>query len=370
MRHLPVTLVAVYLVLNMTLFGQERASQFILPEIAEVGKGGLIRSELIFGLDDRPTPQCHASTIIETDQGLLAAWFAGTHEKHRDVGIWTSSNTDGTWSVPVEVADGVQNDTLRYPCWNPVLFQPQGGHLMLFYKVGPSPSEWWGMVKTSADHGHSWSDAQKLGHSQHGDLLGPIKNQPLQLSDGTIISPTSMEFETLENEDYWRVYFEISRDNGRTWRATDFINDGVEFDAIQPSILIHPEGMLQILCRTRQGVISQSWSGDGGVTWSKMTVTGLPNPNAGTDALTLKDGRHLLVYNHTTSGGDFPRGRNMLNLAISDDGLEWKPALTLEKQEGEYSYPTVIQDSQGLIHITYTYRRQSVKHAVVDVSQL
>jgi predicted neuraminidase len=101
-----------------------------------------------------------------------------------------------------------------------------------------------------------------------------------------------------------------------------------------------------------------------------MTAINLPNPNAGTDAVTLRDGRHLLVYNHTTGSGSFPKGRNMLNVAISADGLNWKPVLTLERQEGEYSYPAVIQASDGLVHITYTYQRQSVKHVVIDPTRI
>ena len=146
--------------------------------------------------------------------------------------------------------------------------------------------------------------------------------------------------------------------------------DAIAFDAIQPSILTYSSGKMQILCRTRQSRIAQSWSEDNGKTWSEMTATDLPNPNAGTDAVTLKDGRQLLVYNHTVRGGEFPSGRNMLNLAISKDGSGWTPVMTLERQKGEYSYPAIIQASDGLVHITYTYRRQSVKYVVIDPGEL
>ncbi len=101
-----------------------------------------------------------------------------------------------------------------------------------------------------------------------------------------------------------------------------------------------------------------------------MTATSLPNPSAGTDAVTLKDGRQLLIYNHTTNKGDFPKGRNMLNLATSTDGANWKPVMTLERQNGEYSYPAIIQGEDGLVYITYTYRRKSVKFVVIDPSKL
>ncbi len=369
----------------LMLLGSSLNAQ-IIPELARVGQGAYLRGELIYSLDNRPTPECHASTIEEIDGGIIAAWFGGAHEKNKDVSIWISRNIKGTWSHPTEVANGIQNDILRYPCWNPVLFQPDEGSLMLFYKVGPSPSEWWGMLATSEDDGQTWSGHRKLGKSKYGDLLGPIKNKPVQLQDGSIICPTSIEYENENNEDFWRVYFEISKDHGQTWKVTDYVNDGIEFDAIQPSILFHPNnlppgphaeteragsgGKMQILCRTQQQVISQSWSEDGGKTWSNMTATSLPNPNAGTDAVTLMDGRQLLVYNHTTRAGSFPKGRNMLNVAISNDGINWQPALTLERQEGEYSYPAVIQSSDGLVHITYTYQRLSVKHVVIDPTRI
>ena len=147
------------------------------------------------------------------------------------------------------------------------------------------------------------------------------------------------------------------------------INDGIEFDAIQPSILTYENGDMQILCRTIQNVISESWSEDGGLSWSPMKATELPNPSAGTDAVSLQDGRQLLVYNHSKRGRQEP-GRNILNVAISGDGLAWKPVMTLENQKGEYSYPAVIQASDGLVHITYTYDRKSVKYVVIDPQQL
>ncbi|MEQ6120957.1 sialidase family protein [Reichenbachiella sp. MALMAid0571] len=357
-------------VLLVFVYGSAVAQDQSVPALAKVGEGGLLKSELIYALEGRQTPECHASTIVEIDGGLAAAWFGGTEEKDDDVGIWVSRNTNGKWSTPVEVANGIQNKKLRYPCWNPVLFQPKQGPLMLFYKVGPDPRTWWGMLITSKDGGKTWSKPKKLGENQHGHLLGPIKNKPVQLADGTIVCPTSVEYYDDNKELFWRVYFEMSKDNGKTWESTEYINDGVEFDAIQPSVLFYPNNKLQVLCRTRQSVVSQSWSEDGGKTWGEMTATSLPNPNSGTDAVTLKDGRQLLIYNHTIRKGGFPNGRDMINLAISEDGIDWKPVMTLERQKGEYSYPGIIQGKDGLVYITYTYDRQSVKHVVVDPDKL
>ena len=124
-----------------------------MATIAEPGKNGYILGEFIYSLENKPTPECHASTIEETSKGLIAAWFGGTHERNKDVGIWVAHKEGDQWSTPVEVVNGVQSDTLRYPCWNPVLFQPKSGPLLLFYKVGPSPREWWGMLVTSDDEG-------------------------------------------------------------------------------------------------------------------------------------------------------------------------------------------------------------------------
>jgi len=346
---------------------------FTLPPLAQPGQGAYLSGELIYPLDNKPTPECHASTIVETPTGLVSAFFAGTHEKNPDVGIRVSRMVDGKWTWPEEVVNGVQNDTLRYPLWNPVLFQPKEGPLLLFYKEGPDPRTWWGMLITSSDGGKTWSKPEKMGTDEKiGQLLGPVKNKPIQLEDGTIISPSSTEIMLEDGDVDWMVHFEISKDNGKTWEVVGPINDGKEFDAIQPSILTYPDGKMQVLCRTRQNVISQSWSEDQGQTWSKMTATELPNPNSGTDAVTLADNRQLLIYNHTTKEGEEPKGRNMLNLAISDDGINWKPVMTLENKPAKagYSYPAIIQTSDGMVHITYTYMRQSVKHVVVDPKKL
>lgn len=346
--------------------------KFHIPDLAKPGEGGYVSGELIYPLDNKPTPQCHASTIVETPTGLVAAFFSGTHEKNPDVGISVTRFENGKWTWPKEVANGVESPSLRYPCWNPVLFQPERGPLMLFYKVGPDPRTWWGMLMTSEDGGKTWSKPSKLGKNKKiGHLLGPVKNKPVQLADGSILCPSSTEYKEGDNTD-WMVHFELTRDMGKTWEVIGPINDGKAFDAIQPSVLFHDNGKLQVLCRTRQDVISQSWSEDGGKTWSEMTATALPNPNSGTDAVTLKDKRQLLVYNHTTKEGEEPKGRNMLNLAISDDGVEWTPVMTLENVPAEagYSYPAIIQTSDGLVHITYTYMRQTVKHVVVDPAKL
>ncbi|MBE0542726.1 MAG: exo-alpha-sialidase [Verrucomicrobia bacterium] len=322
-----------------------------------IAQPGLVKSGFIY--ETAPFPQCHASTIAESKSGVVAAWFGGTREKHPDVGIWVSRLQRGKWTSPVEVANGVQylkadGSAHRHPCWNPVLFQPRQGPLMLFYKVGPDPRTWWGMLTTSTDGGKTWSEPRRL--PEHID--GPVKNKPVQLANGDILCPSSTE------HDGWRVHFERTSDLGKTWSRVGPVNDGKEFSAIQPSILFLGGDKLMALGRTRQGMIFQIASDDLAQTWGAMTATALPNPNSGTDAVTLKDGRHLLVYNHVA------KGRSPLNVAVSTDGQNWQAALVLEHEPGEYSYPAVMQAKDGRVHITYTWKRQRVKHAVLDPAKL
>ena len=313
-----------------------------------------------FVFESAPFASAHASTIVETPEGLVAAWFGGTREGANDVGIWMSRRVSGQWSSPVEIANGIQPDGSRFPTWNPVLFDLRKGEIALFYKVGPSPREWWGMVRTSSDRGRTWSAARRLPEG----VLGPIKNKPVRLSDGTIVAPSSTE--SPASPSAWRVHFEISRDDGMTWRlARPQAGAGsAPIDAIQPSILVHTGGRLQAVGRTRSGRLFETWSSDRGDTWTPISLIDLPNPSAGTDAVTLRDGRHLLVYNHT------PKGRTPLNVAVTRDGRSWSAVHVLESEPGEYSYPAVIQTGDGLVHITYTWRRERIKHVVIDPAKI
>ena len=301
-----------------------------------------------------PCAMSHASTIAESGAALVAAWFGGSLESRPDVSILVSRNTGEGWSTPRVVADGRQEDGSRYACWNPVLFQPASGPLLLFYKVGRNPRTWWGMLMTSSDHGASWSTPRRLP----AGILGPIKNKPVQLANGDLLSPSSTE------HDGWQVHLERSTDLGETWERTDPINDGRVIASIQPSILVHANGHLQLLSRTKHHHIAESWSADGGKSWGEKQLISLPNPNSGTDAASLADGRQLLVYNHAK------HKRSPLNIALSSDGHHWKPALVLEHGMGEFSYPAVIQSADGLVHITYSWNLSRIRHVVLDPAKL
>ncbi|WP_295798294.1 exo-alpha-sialidase [uncultured Microbulbifer sp.] len=315
---------------------------------------------------DAGYPQSHASTLVQTDSGaLLAAWFGGTHERHQDVAIYVARWADGTWQPALKVATGSDSAGNPMPTWNPVLFQSPGQPLTLFYKVGPNPREWWGMMMQSADDGATWSHPARLPDG----MIGPVKNKPITTGMGAWLAPSSTE-----DNGQWRLHFEQSKDQGQNWTKTAEVDPGPGLDAIQPSILTYPDGRLQALARTKQGVMASTWSYDRGRNWTPLAAIDLPNPNSGTDAVTLASGLQLLVYNHSAHAPNTPgKGpRYPLNIALSRDGEHWYPALPLEAEpikEG-YGYPAVIQTDNGLVHISYTVGRKRIRHVVVDPSRL
>lgn len=307
-----------------------------------------------------PTPQSHASTLVESRGGaLLAAWFGGEREGAADVGIWLAHRGAEGWLPPQRVADGMQNNGRPQPVWNPVLFQPAQGPLQLYYKAGPNPRQWWGMLAVSSDDGAHWSPPRHLPDG----ILGPIKNKPLQLPSGRILAPSSSEDEA----GGWRVHIETSDDNGLLWQRGVALNDPAHIGAIQPSLLRHHDGCLQALGRSKQNRVFSVFSADEGASWGAMTLLDIENPNSGTDAVMLGDGRALLVYNPTPAGKDWWEGRGVLAVALSDDGLHWRRVLTLENSpKDEFSYPAVIQTRDGLVHISYTWKRRRIKHVALD----
>lgn len=322
------------------------------------GQGAWVKTQEELLFNNPPFKECHASTILEVTPGKrLIAYFGGTREGHKDVAIWLSEEENGKWKQPVEMANGIINDTLRYPTWNPVLFKANEGKVFLFYKVGPSPRDWWGMVRTSMDNGKTWTAPVKLPDG----VLGPIKNKPIQLADGTILAPSSTE-----TRESWKVHIEKSTDLGATWQIIP-VDMQTEFNVIQPSILTYANNKLQILCRSRHDRVVQAYSDDNGKTWGSLSKTDVLNPNSGTDAVTLKNGWQLLVYNPTIRGKEWSNGRGKLNVAVSKDGTQWTDIAVLENgTTEEYSYPAVIQAKDGKVHITYTYDRKNVKYVVLE----
>jgi predicted neuraminidase len=220
------------------------------PDTARDHASAILFREDIF--EKAPFAQCHASTIVDTGSGLVAAWFGGSAEGAADVGIWLARCEGGRWTSPLEVASGRAAGGVSEPCWNPVLFRPAGGPLLLFYKVGPSPSRWRGMLTRSADGGRTWAAPEALPEG----ITGPVKNRPIGLADGTILCGSSTE------SDGWRVHFETTKDMGATWARTDLLNDGKTLGLIQPALLRAGADGIIALMRSDAGRIYESRSAD------------------------------------------------------------------------------------------------------------
>lgn len=326
------------------------------------------KSELLFALGSATFPSSHASTVVQLKNGaLMSAWFGGTAEGKPDVAIWAANQTPAGWSAPVQLV----RET-NVPCWNPVLFHTADGRLWLYYKYGPSPGTWTGGRIYSTDEGKTWSTPEHLP----AGLLGPVRAKPLVLPNGTIVSGTSVE--TYRS---WAVWVDRSTDNGKTWTkigpivpptnptlgdANAAIPSQVPGSSdwkyttgiIQPSVVSLGGQHLRLYARSTAltSRVSVADSYDLGVTWTQARPLEVPNPNSGIDAVALRDGRVVLLYNNTTSG------RTPLNLAVSTDGEHFTMFRTLEDQPGEYSYPALIQAANGDLEMTYTYDRKTIKH--------
>ena len=380
-------------------------------------------------------PEAHASTIVELKNGdLVAGYFGGTHERNPDVCIWVNIKKKGSneWSKPILAADGVlslddpnahimglsglnddttpatkgpirtatDNSSLftlhsslnydyvtkttrlenvsdrlkRKACWNPVLYEMPDGELWLFFKIGSSVGDWTGWLTKSKDGGLTWSEKEPLPFDAEGRaFLGPIKNKP-ELIEGRLLCPSSTE------KDGWRFHMEILDLKTGEWKwipvaSTEAIktddNQLHPIDCIQPSILKLKDGRLQVLMRTHNAYIATSYSSDNGDTWTPVTLLDIENNQSGTDAVTLRDGRHLLIYNNFKTQPMMPKGvRTPLSIALSDDGQHWHHVLTLEDSPiDEYSYPAIIQGEDGRMHCVYTWRRQRIVYKLIDMSQ-
>ena len=274
----------------------------------------------------------------------------------------------------------------RKSCWNPVLFEMPNGELWLFFKIGTTVGDWTGWLSKSKDGGKTWSDKEPLPFDPEGRaFLGPIKNKP-ELIDGRLLCGSSTE------GNGWRFHIEILDLSDGLWKKGKAIKDlnwkyvPVEsteaiktddnqqhpIDCIQPSILKLKDGRLQVLMRTHNARLATSFSSDNGDTWTPVTLSEVENNQSGTDAVTLKDGRHALIYNNFETLPLTKKGvRTPVSIALSDDGAHWHHALTLEDSPiDQYSYPAIIQGRDGTLHCVYTWRRQRISYKQIDLQKL
>lgn len=305
--------------------------------------GPLIDAGFIF----KPTselPSNHASTVEEMPDGsILCAWYSGKKEAADDVAVYASRYVEGKWSKPKVIAD-----TPGKPEGNPVLFTDRSGKTWLFFVTIHGMG--WTMAKvkyrTSADAGHTWGPVEML-REKNGWMT---RNHPITLHDGRILLP-------LYSEVKWCSEFMILDHGGSAWKHVGKLCSRP--GNIQAAVVELEDFSLYATMRTggRGGKLWQTRSFDAGRTWSKAEQMELPNPNAGTDMIKLSSGRLLLAFNNSE------KKRTPLSLAQSyDGGKTWHVIKDVESEPGKYSYPSLCLTKDGVIHLTYTYNRETIKH--------
>ncbi|MFV0267766.1 MAG: exo-alpha-sialidase [Draconibacterium sp.] len=368
----------------------------------------IVKEELIF------TPQhehSHGSSLVALPNGdLLSCWFQGSGErKSDDVRIMGARLEKGKkqWSAPFLMAD-----TPGLPDCNPVLFLNSKNKLFLVW-IAVQGNQWEGSIlrtRTTTDYNQpgapqwQWQDnillkpgeefvqevSQKFqempplhngwaGYAPKYDnlIMEAAKNtvnrsigwmtriKPLVLENGRIVLP-------LYSDGYNLSLCVISDDDGETWRPSKPI---VGRGPIQPALAQRKNGDIVAYMRDSGDAparVHKSTSNDDGESWTYSVKTDIPN-TASVELLTLADGRWAFV------GNDINDGRYRVVLMLSDDEGEnwkWKEYLESDAKEsgGSYSYPCLIQTSDGMLHITYSSRtgerEKSIKHLVVDAGKI
>ncbi|WP_052502701.1 sialidase family protein [Halarcobacter anaerophilus] len=308
-----------------------------------------ISSELILNQNEYNLKDSHAPTILSLKSKILVAWFAGEKEGDKSVGIWFSEKVGNKWAKAKKIV-GTGNE----PCWNPVLFQLKSGRILLFYKKGFDIKTWKSKYIFSDDEGMTWSEEISFDNN----LYGPVKNKPIYINNEDILCGTSSELNG------WRIYFSSTKDLKKWNIITPKVELKKPFFTIQPTILLHKNGSIQSLSRTQHGKLAETWSYDKGKSFSNIVLTDIKSTNSGLDGLVLSNGTALLVLNAITE----KNYRNKLIILSSKDGKVWKDFLVLENHiSGQYSYPSIIQDKKGIIHIVYTYDRKNIKHVEIGL---
>ncbi|MHC1725822.1 MAG: exo-alpha-sialidase [Syntrophobacteraceae bacterium] len=309
----------------------------------------------------------HAATIAELADGTIAcAWFSGSREAVSDVVIFLSLYRDGLWSTPSEIASPqqTQKDTVRFvrKVGNPALSASIEGYLHLWY-VTTSIGGWSTAAvnhRVSKDNGKSWSKARRLVMAPFFNLGTLVRMPPLLLADGTFLLPTYHELATHHGE-----ITRLATDGTTVLRKERLPS---EQPLLQPAIVSLPErGELLAMLRkggSAPGVIGTASFLDAEGIWAAENPSSIANPNSSIGLLRLNDGRLLLACNPCTAN------RNILCLFLSaDGGSTWQEARIIEKSEDtgdEFSYPSLIQDRAGLVHLVYTWKRKLIAHRVIS----
>lgn len=301
-------------------------------------------------------PVHHCSSITEAPNGdLLVIWYSGSYESSDDQVIFLSRQTKGSreWSKPELILRSPGK-----PPGNAILFTDKAGKVWMVWgrMDGTQPmmrGTGWAQCRlfyrTSADSGATWSEDKPFFH----DTLGWLpRNLPIFGADGSLIVPISDE---LNGHGVDLSFFVSTKDNGATWTQSGIMRGGE-----QPTIIERADGTLVAYLRIRPNIVGAE-SHDGGKTWTKPAPTQWKNPDSGISMRRLTNGHVLLVFNNQDNS------RTPLHIVRStDEGRTWGKPMILETNEGEYSYPSILQTSDGKIHIIYTFRRYSIKHVVLN----
>ena len=309
------------------------------------------------------TPSVHSATLAPlTDGRIMAIWFGGQKEGAQDVKLYQSIFSNGAWQAPQAVTSrlAVQQETRRNirKIGNPVLMRDPQGTLHLFF-VSVSYGGWAGSAinhKTSTDNGNTWSSAKRIITSPFLNLSTLVRGVPLDMQNGLIGLPVYHEFITKFPE--WLLL-------GRDGQVINKVRMQHGRPTLQPTVVPSDATHALALLRYAGEAPNRIWAvdtDDAGKTWHSARPLDLPNPNSSVMALRLNSGKLLLAYNPTE------HDRNQLALATSDDnGAHWQLTRLLEQSPSssdEFSYPALLEDTQGRIHLTYTYKRQSIKHVM------
>lgn len=319
------------------------------------------------------TPSVHGSSVCALPGGELATiWYGGQREGAADVAIYLSRRSAGPfgeWSEPERLLgpEDVESESGRNvrKLGNAVMFTDPDGRLWLVY-VSVSVGGWSGSlinVKRSDDGGRTWSQSRRLTLNPFLNFSTLVRAKPFFTADGWIGLPVYHEFVAKYPQILWMQPGDAEPIERFHLRRLPIVPD-----LLQPAVVPLDEQRAVMLLRDggEDRTLHVARSDDAGWSWTKPKPVDLPNPDSGIDAIRLHDGRIVLAYNDTRED------RRRLRLAVSrDSGESWTPGAVLEEAEGgEFSYPSLVQDAQGLIHVTYTWQRLRIKHVQLTADQL
>lgn len=292
---------------------------------------------------------------------LICVFNAGNYENSEDqtdYTIWLKKGASA-WTKPVPTFD---KEGLKYA--NPVVHVDERGKVYLFYTVvyGQAFEMSRIRMRTSDDNGKTWGPYSELSQPDYPYQTGTIVAiKPIRLANGEIMLPLNRESYDPDPKKGWFSVFAFSSDEGKTWTESEPIYSLP--GNIQPAPQQMPDGSIICYFRPRGGrhEIWKSTSFDNGRTWLPLEKGGIPNPSTRSDFVFTDQGNFVIACNND------PIERSPFIVALSEDrGETWHKKKVLESGPSWYCYASVIQTRDGKIHVAYDYRRQQIKHAVID----